>query len=448
MPSNTWRTPQRRDVGLFTDLSLFSEVLELASEQGVITKHYLIEELSQRVQGLLFVERQSPRGVERLLAEMRNFKWLQPIGPSKSLENAKYQLTYNGKKALNDFHSSQKEFLRLLTTEMHKLYTIPGWFVHRLWSINPTGQGEVVIPTSPKFWRPSSRQWEDKGWTEELTTQTKISLQMIESVCPGAFPIEESLWVKKVREAWDRLSNLKRRKVARSATDATGEEKERMRTYTPRSRLNTAMKEAAVKFLFSNIPPNDNEPDFGMRREPLLPRTYMAWCPRLEALELIFYTDIHPQLPGRLIFPTSVFRPSAPKESFERSNSIKNPGGEPLWLHQPKWEAMRKQFLDVIVQEHQKAYVRVGSLYVPLLDIRDEVCRQLRLSATSFDKFMEKALRESLRPDSNLSISVETDIREDQRAAHRLIRRPVRINGTPHSLIAITEVRDFERIAP
>lgn len=447
MSSKTWSTPERREVGLFTDLSLFSEALELASEQGVITKYYLMEELSQRVRGLLFVESQSSRGVERLIRELRSFGWLQSVtGSSKSLDGAKFKLTYQGDEALKIFKRNKKDFLRHLTVQMHKTYIIPGWFVYRLWTINPDGQGEVAIPTPPRNWRPDSRQWEDKKWTDELTIQTRNSIQTIENIFPGAFPVEEEVWVEKVKTAWNRLSNLKRRTVAQPSSEVVGKEKEKMKTYTPRRRLAMAMREAAVKLLFSKIPPNSAEPDFGMRREPLLPRTYMAWCPRLESLELMFYTDAHPQIPGRLIFPTSVFRTSAPTSMFEQLNAIRNPEGESLWLHQPEWNSIKDSFLKVLVQEHQRAYTRVGSLYVPLLDVRDEVCRQLRLSAACFDDFIEKALRESLSPESKLSISVETDIREDQRSAPRLIRRPVWIGGTPHSLIAITEARDVERI--
>lgn len=447
MPSKTWSTPKSRDVGLFTDLRLFSEALELASEQAFITKHYLIEELPQRVRGLLFVERQGSRGVEHLIRELRSFGWLRPIGASpKSLDSTKYFLTDEGKQARKQFKYNERDFLRLLTAHMHRLYTIPGWFVHRLWTINPKGQGEVVIPAPPPDWRPSSREWEDKAWTEELGIQTKESLQIINNVCLGAFPIEEKLWIDSVEEAWNRLSNLKQRKVTRPSNEAVGKAKERMKTYTPRRRLAMAMREAAVKLLFSSKPPSSDEPDFWMSKEPLLPRTYMAWCPRLEALELIFYTDVHPLVPGRLIFPTSVFRSFAPANAYEKLDTIRNPDEEPLWLHRPEWELMRNSFFSVLIQEHQRAYARVGSLYVPLLDVRDEVCRQLRLSAACFEYFIEKALRESLRPDSKWSISVETDIREDQRSAHRLIRRPVWINGTPHSLIAIAEVRDVERI--
>lgn len=439
MPTKNWPDPQRREVGLFTDLSLFSEALELASEQGVITKQYLIEELAQRVQGLLLVRNQSPRGVERLIAELRSFKWLWPVNsPSRLSDSTKYRLTPQGEAVLKIFKQDKKKFLRRLTIEMHQLYTIPGWFVHRLWSINPHGQGEIVIPTPPRGWRPSSRKWEDSSWTAELSTQTQASFELIQNVCPGSFPIKKYLWIEKVQLAWKRLSNLKRRKVAKFLDDIS--EKNKINTYTPRSRLAMAMKEAAVSLLFSNTSPDNGENDFFSRRSPLLPRTYTAWCPRLEILELIFYTDVHPQIPGRLIFPTSVFRVTAPSEAFEKLKEIKDPHGNFLWLHQPEWETMQTYFFDTLVQEHQRASTRVGSLYVPLQDVRDEVCRQLRLSAACFDGFIDKALRESLRADSTLSISVETDIREDQRAAHRLIRRPVRIGGIPHSLIAVTEI--------
>jgi len=442
----TWKSPESHSIGLFTDLRLFSEALELASEHEYITTRYLIEELAQRVKGLLSVEKQSPRGMGDLIRECKVFGWVQPIYRGyKPVDGTRYKITQEGEKALELYRRDERYFLRHLTAKMHELYIIPGWFVYRLWAINPKGQGEVVIPSPPRDWSTQSRKWEDKTWTLELSTQTSKSLNVAKSVCPGAFPIELEEWISKVKEAWDRLSNLKQKKVAKPPRKKSSEEKGKMKTYKPRLRLAMAMREAAVKHLFSNKLPNRTESDFNQRKDPLAPRTYMAWCPRLEGLEFIFYTDVHPLVPGRLIFPTSVFREDLPTKSFERLDDIRSPDGKTLCLHQPSWEVMRERFLKILVQEHQNAYTRGGSLYVPLLDLRDEVCRQLRLSAASFDDFIERALRESLRPESKLSISVETDIREDQRSAHRLIRRPVLISGTPHSLIAITEIQDTER---
>lgn len=415
----------------------------MASERGVVTKISLEEELSQRVQGLLFVEKQGTRGIKDLIRELRDFGWLySPGGSSKSLEVASFQLSPEGEAAFELFKQNKKEFRRLLTTKMQAQYIVPGWFVNRLWALNPTRQGETVVPAPPRGWNPDSREWADNSWTPELEIRATESLQVIQRLCPGSFPMCEGEWIASLIAAWNRLGSMKQRRVAKPSGRMTGKEKEQMKTYAPRRRLALAMREAAVRYLFSNSPPYSDLEDFGVSKQPLLPRTYMAWCPRLAALELIFYTDVHPLIPGRLIFPTSVFRASAPQVAFEKLETIKNPKGESLWLHQPTWESTRQQFYKILSQEHQRTSARVGSMYVSLLDVRDEVCRQLRLSADCFDSFLEQALRESLQPNSKWSISVETDIREDQRSGSQLIRRPVWISGVPHSLIALTEIRD------
>lgn len=443
MPLNVWPTPKSRNIGLFTDLSLFSEAIEIAFIDGFITKDSLIEDLSQRFKGLLFVKNQSPRGISDLIREMRIFNWLVPCDILTVQDNPKYCLNDKGKKAYEIFKRSKKGFLRLLTTKMHEAYTIPGWFVYRLFTINPKGQGEVVIPAPPRDWSPHSRKWEDNLWNDDLEYQTIKSLEIINNICCGAFPITKDSWVRKVKAKWDRLSNLTRRKVAKPDKSSKGQEKGRMETYKPRLRLAMAMREAAVKHLFSNIPPNASEPDFLGGEYILAPRTYVAWCPRLEALELIFYTDVHPLVPGRLLFPTSAFKDRIINNSeYEAMNAIDNPTGKLLYLHQPNWDSIKEIFYKILIQEHQRSYSRVGSIYVSLLDVRDEVCRQLRISATYFDTFIEIALRESIRSETTISISVETDIREDQMSAHRLIRRPVWIEGIPHSLIAIAVVED------
>lgn len=443
MTTNSWPVPQSRTVGLFTDMRLFYEALELAFERQTISSRVLEMELSQRLQRLLFVEKQSTRAAKDLIRELRQFSWIRPTEDSyrQPAENAKYQLTESGQSALNLYQLNQKrEFLRALTSQMQKIYVIPGWFVDRLWAVNPGRQGEIVIPTPPRDWNPSSLKWMDNKWSEFLSVPTARCLAQIADVCPGAFPVEEEKWMKSVQAAWGRLSNLKPRNPS-AANHENDRGSNKNLKYSPRRRLAFAMREAAVKLLFGYLPPGLDYNWLGGSTPSLAPRTYMGWCPRLEALELIFYTDAHPLIPGRLIFPTSVFRVSAPNAQFERVDSIQDPVGRHLWLHRPKWEYLRIDFLRLLQQEHLRVSARVGSLYVSLLDVRDEVCRQLRISASCFDEYLEEALRESILPESRWSISVETDIREDQRGAPQLLRRPVWLHGTPSSLIAITEVR-------
>jgi len=324
-----------------------------------------------------------------------------------------------------------------LILKMHELYTVPGWFVNRLWDLNPAGQGEIVIPAPMKSWNPKSKQWEDKEWNRELSEQVSNSLRLINKISEGAFPISEKIWVDEVRRSWDRLSNVKRRNI---------KEKGVIKTYAPRRRLFNAMKEAAVKLLFGNVNPCSKEPDFQIENVPLSTRYYMVWCPRLAELGLIFYTDSHPKIPGRLIFPVSAFRKGDRNLSFKEVSGIKNPSGDSLFLHQPKWKDLNN-FSDVLYVEHQGAYSRIKSLYVSIMDVRDEVCRLLRLSASHFDKFLENTIKESSNNNINYSVSIESDIREDQGSGYQKLRRPVLVAGKPYSLIAMTKLKSNRKEA-
>ena len=429
MSGDRWDKPKSRNVGLFIDLSLYSEALKITAERGSITASFLRQELSQRTRGLLFVEKQSKRVAKDLVRELYEFKWLQRAnGSGQSIENAMYKLTPGGDEILG---LTDHQVRRRLAVAMHKRFIIPGWFISRLWKINPAGQGEVVLPSPPRDWRPKARPWEEKDWTSDLTTQVLKASEMAQSVCPGSFPIDDDILVQAVIKAWEHLGTWKQKKRA----DASG----KISTFSPRSRLTLAMRNAAVNILFDIAPPGHQEQDIWTKanKSPLFPRTFRVWCPRLADLELIFYTDRHPDVVGRLIFPTAVFRREAPQPPFEKLKDIQNPDKDFLWLYQPEWEHQGELFLKTLIQTHRLISRRVGTMYISLLDVRDEVCRQLRLSAALFDRFLARAFRESLRPGAARSISIESDIREDQRSGSGLVRRPVWIARVPYSLIAI-----------
>ena len=429
MSGKRWDKPKSRNVGLFIDLSLYSEALKITTERGSITASFLRQELSQRTRGLLFVEEQSERVAKDLVRELYEFGWLlRANGPGQSIENALYKLTPDGDEILG---LSDHEIRRRLAVAMHKRFIIPGWFISRLWKINPAGQGEVILPSPLRDWQPKARPWEKKGWTSDLTTQVLKASEMAQSVCPGSFPIDDDILIRAVIKAWEHVGTWKQKQRA----DASG----KISTFSPRSRLTLAMRNAAVNILFDIAPPGHQEQDIWTKanKSPLFPRTFRVWCPRLADLELIFYTDRHPDVVGRLIFPTAVFRREATQPPFEKLKDIQNPDKDFLWLYQPEWEHQGELFLKTLIQTHRLISRRVGTMYISLLDVRDEVCRQLRLSAALFDEFLARAFRESLHPGATPSISIESDIREDQRSGSGLVRRPVWIARVPYSLIAI-----------
>jgi hypothetical protein len=409
---------------------LYSEALKITSERGSITASLLRQELSQRTRGLLLVEKQSKRVAQDLVRELHEFGWLRRVsGSGQVVENVAYTLTPAGTEILA---LNTQAVYRRLVVKMHKQYTVPGWFIARLWQINPAGQGEIILPSPPRDWRPKARPWEEKEWTDDLAVQVLKASRMAQTICPGSFPIDDETWVQAVGKAWTHLGTWKRKRKA-------GTSGEKISTFSPRSRLALAMRSAAVEILFGPVPPGHQEQDIwtARPRPPLLPRTFRVWCPRLADLELIFYSDRHPDVVGRLVFPTAVFRRELSPPPFEKLEGIQNPDGDPLCLYQPGWDHQGEIFLQTLVQVHRLISRRVGTLYVSMLDVRDEVCRQLRLSATLFDKFLARAFRESLRPGAAHSISIETDIREDQRSGAGLSRRPIWIDEVPYSLIAI-----------
>ena len=431
MSIQLWNKPTSRNVGYFLDLGLYSEALEVAAERGAITATYLRQELRQRTRGLLFVEKQSKRVANDLVRELHEFGWLERAnGAGQLLENVPYKLTPKGNEILKLPNNAIR---RHLAIKMQSRYTIPGWFVYRLWQINPQGQGEVILPAPARGWRPEPRQWEQKEWTDELAFQVLEAAKMAQSACLGSFPIEDEIWVRTVCKIWKHLGTWKQKGKA----EVSDKINNKGAAFSPRGRLAMAMRAASVELLFGTTPPGQYAQDIASNKSPIMPRTFRVWCPRLADLELIFYTDKHPYITGRLIFPTAVFRHEAPQPPFEKLDDIRNPLGEFLWIYQPGWDLKGRAFLQTLIQTHQLISRRTGTLYVSLLDVRDEVCRRLRLSATFFDEFLKRAFRESLRPEAPYSISLETDIREDQRSGSGLLRRPIWIEGVPHSLIAI-----------
>jgi hypothetical protein len=418
-----WGLPKSRDVGYFSDLSLYLEALKITSERGSITTSYLREEISQRTQGLKLVNKQSPSKVKDLVRELQRFDWLQKESELSKTQQALYTLTSKGKQVLT---LDSRAFNHQLAVKMQDLFTIPGWFVDRLWKINPKGQGEIILPSPLKDWKPEPRPWEKKQWDEELKYQALRASKMADFISPGSFPIEEEAWIKAVKSAWNHLGTWKRKS-------------KKISTFSTRRRLSLAMRRAAVEILFSSQPPGESQADIWTRQNklPLYPRTFRVWCPRLAELEMVFYTDKHPDVVGRLVFPTAAFRNNAPHPPFEKLSGVEDPENNPLWLYQPRWEDQSEIFTKTLIETYRITSRRAGTLYVSLLDVRDEVCRRLRLSFRLFDEFLSYAFRISLRSESDYSISIEADIREDQRSGSGLVRRPVWIEEVPYSLIAI-----------
>jgi hypothetical protein len=444
-----WPNPPSRNFSELSDPSLFAEVLMVANTQGKISLKKLISEaegLGQRLRRLLLIERPTKTTIRGVLSALQNFGWLE----EEKYSLGQYVLTSKGEKIITQVLNNDKQFRRILAEKMHKRYIIPGWLVARLLSLNPTGQGEIVLPSPLKQWQPSPRLWEHSKWSDDLTEEVIRSADRAREIFPGSFPINNEEWVREVKDAWNSLSALERRTVAKiDRRQVQKNEKPKISTFAPRGRLTQAMRVAAINLLFAETLPGTKIPDFRTGKKPITPRSFKAWCPRLDELEFIFYTDSIPSISGRLLVPCGAFLNTVPSPPFECLPEVSDPQGRKLWLYQPTWDFIKKNFLETLQDAYRRISQSVGSLYVSLLDVRDEVCRRLRLSSLLFDDLLETAYRETIREnligDRTLSISLESDIRQEQQSGQGLLRRPIYIKGVPHSLIAIASPYQIKR---
>lgn len=440
-----WDTPKSRNFAELGDPVLFAEVLEVAQKEGKISVNKLISEsegLRSRLRRLWVVDKPTRTTINGILSAMKHFGWLKEEGPLYILTDLGFEAFIISK--------NEKLFRRELAQKMHERYIVPGWIISRLHKLNPSGQGEIVLPSPLKDWQPGQRPWEQSDWSTELEFQLMRSVEKARKSFPGSFPVEDAIWTNNVRKNWEELASGERRRVAKPPKEHQPQgDKPRVSTYAQRGRLYQAMREASIDLLFSSyFPVTSGEritvrtPDFNSDKHPIPPRAFGAWCPRLDALELAFYTDSHPSIAGRLIFPCGIFRDKATTPPFEPLHRIENPYGQMLFLYQPIWSNIKDQFTEVLWETYRRVSQKVGALYISLLDVRDEVCRQLKLSSILFDTYINSAYREAVQESisigkKSLSISLESDIRPEQQTGYGLLRRPVYIDTVPHSLIAM-----------
>jgi hypothetical protein len=437
-----WQQPKSREVGSFGGISLYIEVLQFAMNESIVSTNRLISEeagLGQRFRGSLLINKPTPTIARDALRELEAYGWIQQV---KS-EGDRYIITDEGKKMAELALADSKRFRRTLATKIHERFIIPGWIVYRLLELNPQRQGEIILPSPIREKELSVRKWEEAHWAPELEDMARESASLAMEKFPGSFPVNVDEWVKQVQQAWNELGEAKRKKVAKPKKDLKPiTEKPPVERFSTRRRLSLAMREASINLLFANESPRNKKRDFESSKHPIPPRSFRSWCPILEALEFIFYTDHHHEISGRLIFPCGGFL-AVGSDNFEDIEGIKEPYEQnSLKLFQPKWDNLRAEFMRSLQDVYFQTSKRVGSLYVSLLDVRDEVCRRLRLSSVLFDEYLgilyHESIRDSIIGGKAFSLSLESDMRPEQQSGSGLLRRPVYIDRVPYSLIAIS----------
>lgn len=418
-----WPTPSLYGVGHFTEFNLYREALIIAKGKGYIDKAILISEIPQRVKGQTLIDSISDSMYIDLIRELVHYGFIK-----RESKIDLYTITDEGSKYLDLSISNPEKALDILLNKMQKVFITPAWFITRLWELNRLGQGQIVIPLPLRNWHPASRKWSDNCWTRELEVISLETIRLVNKKIPGSFPYNEDEWIKDLSTEYLRLGSQSPRI---NNPEIPNEEV----NYSPRNRLSLAMKTIAVKKLFSRRNPIKDEIEFPNKRSDMTHRSFMVWCPRLENLSLLCYTDNNPDVPGRLLYPISSFKDNKPSDNFLIKPFITDSEKRPLFIHNPQWDTIKDLFLSTLLEVYQSYYNKQTIIYISLQDIRDEVCRQLRISPFLFEKFLQITYEMSLKHEIKYSISLETDIRLDMKV--QINRRGVYLNGVMYSLIAI-----------
>lgn len=424
----SWPTPKLYGVGNFTEFELYQVALMIAKINGYINQEVLISEIPQRIKGLIVVDSISFTSYQYLIRELLHFQFIDKLYKT-SEKTEKFVITSLGENYLNLCATNKESAMNFLLEKMQNVFITPGWFIKRLWELNQVGQGQIVIPLPLKEWHPKSRVWSDKNWNPELESVSRETACLIQKKIPGAFPFDVENWISALKEEYVRLGTQKPKSNVQDMKDEDCH-------FSVRNRLSLAMKTIAVRKFFSRNNPKTGYLDFPNKRSEMTHRSFMVWCPRLAAFDMIFYTDNNPEIPGRLLFPVSVFRDDDyNKPSYIKKQFIKDPIGNCLYIHSPNWDEFKKIFIDTLVEVYQQYYNKQTIIYISLQDIRDEVCRLLRINPHTFELFLQKTYELSILHKIQFSISLETDLRLDMKI--QINRRGVYLNGVMYSLIAI-----------
>lgn len=416
-----WPSPTLYGVGHFTDLRLYFEALHIAKQYDKFSSRTLQKELPERVKGLVFVEGFQKTTFQDLIRELSRFGYIEK---SDNL----YKITEEGRSYLSLAVTDKEAAMDELLDKTQKVFVTPAWFIDRMWKLNPEGQGQIVIPAPIKEWKAKSRKWNDNKWDSELEDVCKKTYTMVNNALPGSFPICESSWISQLKSEYERKGSLLPPKSVDSS-DINNV------VYNPRARLSVVMKDVSVRSLFSITSPNTDKREFSNIRSQMSHRSFMIWCPRLESFGLLFYTDYKKEIPGRLLFPTSVYKKEVTNTNYSPKTFLTRLDGDYLHVHTPNWESIGKLFVDTLLEVYDFFYNKEGIMYISLQDIRDEMCRILRINPTTFESFIQITYEYSLKRKIAYTISLETDMRQDMKK--QLNRRGVYINGILNTLIAI-----------
>jgi len=390
-PGETLRQPSAPSGGSIareSDPRVLAQIIEVLEQHGPSTTRQLSARLSERNVKL---EPDKARTIQR---EFQFLGWLEP-------EASRWSLTRDGKALANTHPMARVDaFARrlALANEQHNQQVVSR-LLQRMWDLNPSGQGAVILPQPPLGAVLDSlttlrsllvRQF--PRWSQDLQQQ------MAGFVEPETFePIIEVI-VESLTSRW-----------------------EEMRPHERRNRTLALITERFVELMFGHI---------------MTASDVEIWQSRLDWAGLTHTARHLPGLAGQVWFPVGAFRPTG-DDAFTPVEGLTS-RGLTFYRYTPTGTGFQARFGDTLLEGYREQQRQERVEYVSLLAVRDWVCYRLRISHAIFESTLQDVFPRALRGELGFTIALEVDITPIERERLRKSRaRAVVIDSVPRYIIAM-----------
>jgi hypothetical protein len=155
------------------------------------------------------------------------------------------------------------------------------------------------------------------------------------------------------------------------------------------------------------------------------------WAYRAKQIGLINITEFHPDVSGKMVYPTSILYKNINSDEFKKL--FKYPNEQMLYLHNPSFG---DSFVSTLYESYLELKRSYSSYFVNLNDLRDIVCYKLKISNKKFAELLSEAYDLNLKGQLSISISLEADKLPSEKAVY-LTRDPIYVAGKIRNIIAI-----------
>lgn len=368
-----------------SDPRILASVLEVLKQYGALPTGQIT--LTLRERGLSFKKDKA----DTVRKEFEFLGWIQ-------IETELWELTSVGRKIAETHPTSQLDLFARTLIVAHESLSTQGStkLLHKMWQINPTGQGAIIIP-QPLLHDLSKeldglKTWltkELERWNHALKKEMQ-GFQFLDAFKTVNHIISQSL------TKWADLSASKRR-----------------------SNLLRAIADRYLDMMFQDL---------------MSPADVKIWQNRLDWGGITHTAQRLSGVAGHIWFPTGSFRAEAGKLFTPVEGLTYN--GKTFYRHTPKGPDFLKRFSEVLYEGYIERQREEHVEYVSLLAVRDWTCYRLRISHAVFEENLQDLFPQALRGELPVTLALEVDITpSEERQLGR--ERPVIIDGTPRYIVAM-----------